>query len=568
MNYTVADALTDALVKAGVSYSFVNTGTDYPPIIESWAKCDTEDRVRPEVIICPHEMVALSAAQGYAQSTGKAQAVYVHVDVGTQNLGGSVHNAARSRMPVFILSGVSPITLEGELPGTRDMYIQYIQNVGDQAGIVRDYAKWTYEIRTGKNIQQLVYRALQIARSEPCGPVYLMAAREVLEEEAEPRNLPVGDWAPIAPCGLAADALDLLKDALLQAAKPLIVTSYSGRNEHCVAELIRLSERLAIPVVEVNHSCMNFPGGHPMHSGYDAGELLPEADVVLIIDSDLPWIPSRIRPRDGCRVFYLDIDPLKEKIPLWYIPAERFIRADSHVALKQLNHELENTVPVGRPDIEARRAETEQRHRRMRAQWRATEASQESMTPEHVTACLREVVNEDTILLNETISHHAVVNRLLPRNRPGTFFTSGGSGLGWHGGAAIGVKLAHPDRDVVAVTGDGTYIFSCPTAVYWTARRYGTPFMTVVYNNRGWGAPRTATISEYPRGEARRKDIFWVSLEPLAQLDAVAGAAGGAFARTVSEPGEVKSALREGLAAVKNGRCAVINVLLPPVSQK
>ena len=101
--YTAADALNDALVKAGVSYIFANTGTDYPPIIESWAKYDVLGLPKPEIIICPHEMVVLSAAQGYAQVTGQAQAVFVHVDVGTQNLGGSVHNAYRCRVPAFIL---------------------------------------------------------------------------------------------------------------------------------------------------------------------------------------------------------------------------------------------------------------------------------------------------------------------------------------------------------------------------------------------------------------------------------------------------------------------------------
>ncbi len=119
----------------------MNSGTDYPPIIESWAKYEATGKKKPEIIISPHEYAALSAAQGFAQLTGRAQAVFVHVDVGTQNLGGAVHNAFRCRVPVYILAGLSPYTIENELPGGRNAQIQYLQNVSDQAGIVRGYTK-------------------------------------------------------------------------------------------------------------------------------------------------------------------------------------------------------------------------------------------------------------------------------------------------------------------------------------------------------------------------------------------------------------------------------------------
>src|SRR5690606_11872656 len=120
---------------------------------------------------------------GYAQATGEMQAVFFHTDVGTQNLGGAVHNASRSRVPVLIFAGETPFTLEGELPGSRRTAINYLQNVYDQRGIVREYVKWDYEIRTGVNVQQVIYRASQMAQSSPCGPVYLTAAREVLASE-------------------------------------------------------------------------------------------------------------------------------------------------------------------------------------------------------------------------------------------------------------------------------------------------------------------------------------------------------------------------------------------------
>ncbi|BCJ88228.1 thiamine pyrophosphate-binding protein [Effusibacillus dendaii] len=120
--------------EAGVSCIFANLGSDHPAIIESWAQAQLENKELPQIIICPHEMAALSAAHGYAQVTGKPQAVFVHVECGTQNLGGSIHNAAKRRVPVLIFAGTSPHTQEGELTGSRNEHIHWIQDVFDQRG--------------------------------------------------------------------------------------------------------------------------------------------------------------------------------------------------------------------------------------------------------------------------------------------------------------------------------------------------------------------------------------------------------------------------------------------------
>jgi acetolactate synthase-1/2/3 large subunit len=214
--------------------------------------------------------------------------------------------------------------------------------------------------------------------------------------------------------------------------------------------------------------------------------------------------------------------------------------------------------------IESRRDKVVDIHEKMRNSWNHIgDEEKDHITPEFLTICLREVINDDTVILNETITVRPTVDKLLPRNKPGTLFGNGGSALGWHGGAAIGMKLACPDKDIVALTGDGTYIFSCPTAVHWMAAKYETPFLTVIYNNQAWNAPKQITTKQHPDGFAVKTDKFWTSLTPSAQLDMVAAAAGGAFAKTVSDPKELRQALAEGREAVANGKCAVINVMLP-----
>ena len=564
--YTASDALNDALVKAGVSYIFINSGTDYPPIIESWAKSEIEGRPKPEIIIMPQELVGMSAAHGYAQITGEPQAVFVHVDVGTQSLGGAVHNAFRSRIPVFILAGISPYTMEGELKGGRTSQIQFIQNTSDQASIVREYSKLNYEFRTGKNIQQMLYRMLQLSKSDPAGPVYAMASREVLEEEGWDVNEDMALWEPISPTALDADSLKTLAEALQKAENPLIITSYLGRNKDSVAKLVSLSDKLAIPVVEMLQTYMNFPGDHPMHLGFEPRPFLKDADLILVLDCDLPWMPAAFKPSKDCRVFYIDIDPIKEKIPLWHIPAEKSIKADTFTALTQLNTKLESDA--GKQDnvkISARRQRLEKLHFEQRENWKKDETQQgEQITPAFLTACIREIIDEDTIVLAESQTNRVKIDHHLPRNKPGTFFQNGGSSLGWHGGAAIGMKLACPDKEIIALTGDGSYIFSGPTAVYWMAMKYKTPFMTVIYNNQGWTAPKSVTKGQHPDGYAVKNNLYWANFDPPARLDLIAEAAGGAFAKTVSDPADLKSALLEGQQAVRNGIPAVINVMLPP----
>ncbi len=190
--------------------------------------------------MCPHETVALSAAHAYAMVTGEPQAVVVHVDVGTLNLSGAVSNAMRGRVPVLVFAGASPVTLEGELPGGRNEFIHWIQDVRDQRGILRNYVKYDNEIRTGRNVKQLVQRALQIARSEPAGPVYLIAAREVMEEPLEPYATDRAVFGPVAPAALTDEVTAEIATALAGARHPLVVTSYLGRDPAAVPKLVEL----------------------------------------------------------------------------------------------------------------------------------------------------------------------------------------------------------------------------------------------------------------------------------------------------------------------------------------
>lgn len=564
--YTASDAFLDGLEQMGVTHLFANFGSDHPEIIEALARRRLEGRLAFRVILCPHENVALTAAHGFTLMHREPAAVLVHVDAGTQTMGGAVHNAFRGRTPVLIFAGETPYTIDGELFGSRNRPAQVLQDVPDQHGIVRSYMKWAMSVRTGKNMRQLVYRGLQIAQSEPAGPVYLTGAREVMSEVLE-GPVPADESAkwPVQASSALPDALAReIVETLVTAEKAVIITAYSGRNHESVAALQRFAETVGAGVIEASPTHLNFPRTHPLHAGFEAGPVVRDADAIFILDCDVPWVNALVETREDARVYQVDLDPLKVTIPLWHMPVRAACMADSALALPQLN------AIAASMEIDARAKEA--RIGRITGSADRGTASAagdgDTLTAARVTATLARLIDEETVLVDETVTSSAAVLNGLPRDLPGTYYNSGGSALGFAGGASIGVKLSAPERTVVCLTGDGSYLFGVPSAVYMVSARYAAPFLTVIFNNGGWNATKQNVLRLRPDGIAEQTDQFWVSLGQDANLAEIAAASGGCLARTVSEVGELEPALTEALAAVRAGRSAVVDVRLKKISEQ
>lgn len=446
-------------------------------------------------------MVAMSMADGYARLTGKPQAVIVHVDVGTQGLGAAVHNSACGRAPVLVFAGLSPFTLEGEHRGTRTEYIHWIQDVPDQKQIVAQYCRYTGEIKTGKNVKQLVNRALQWAKSGPQGPVYLYGAREVMEQEIEPYQLRQSDWKPIKLGSLPQDAVDNIADALAGAKRPLVFTGYGGRNHEFPGALVKLADTVPnLRVVDCGGSDMCFPFDHPASLGLNYGgeKSIPDADVILVLDADVPWIPAHVKPNPDARVFHIDLDPLKQQMPVFYIESEATYRADTQTAIEQLTEALksgesakklqaQNTTQIA----EKRKQEHEQRLAKIA---KAAELRDDgTFGTGYLCRTIKKLVPEDTLFAIEAVTNTLFVYDNIQPTVPGTWINCGGGGLGWSGGGALGMKLAtdtenggkNKGKFVVQIVGDGTYLFTVPGSVYWISKRYNIPILTIVLNNKG-----------------------------------------------------------------------------------
>jgi len=423
-------------------------------------------------------------------------------------------------------------------------------------------------LRSARNVKQIVHRSLQIAQSDPKGPVYIVGAREVMEEETEAVAIDAADWPPIAPAPLPDAAVADLIEAVQKARRPLIVTSYLGRNPAALTELVRFCSRLGVGVLESVPSYVNYPHNDPLYQGNQwnhpfQNRALGEADFILVVDSDVPWIPTVSKPSEKAAIAIIDVDPLKQSTPLWYIKARQCYRADAATALAQLNAALDRAA-IDERAAERRRRHYAERHRERAAELARLEApGGEVITPEYLTACVRRQVGLDAVVINEGITNYPAICDHMAREKAGTMFASGGGSLGWTGGAAIGMKLAVPDKTFVVMTGDGSYMFSTPSTVHWMARRYRTPFLTVIFNNRGWKAPRFSALAVHPDGFASRAKDLDLSFDPAPDYSGIAAAAGGAFARVIKRPEDVEAGVAEGLRAVLDEqRCAVLDVWL------
>ena len=547
---TTAQAYLELLHDRGVEYFFGNGGTDFASIVDGFAKLQADGKGSPRPLTVPHEYVAGSMAHGYYLVTGRPQVVMVHVTVGTANIAGTIINASRARVPVIFSAGRTPLT-EGGSAAARDLYIHWAQESFDQAAMVREYTKWDYELRRGDQLETVVDRALALACSEPKGPVYLSLPREVL---AEPRQELCFDspsrLQPTAPPQPDRAALREAARWLAEAEQPLVIAGQIGLWPKAVERLGALSERFGLPVVTQAPAYVNLPDDHPMHQGYLSTPLVGQADVILVLDSDVPWFPLHATPKEGARVIQAGVDPLFARYPIRGFPADLAIAADVTAILEGLEEELARIGPE-RSKIEMRAAHWREQHDQQRAAWRATaeDASRERpLSPQWVSRCVGEVVDAATTVVNE----YDLLAEQLNLTRPGGFFgPQRASGLGWGLGAALGIKLAAPEQTVICGVGDGAYMFGAPTAAHWVSRAYELPVLFLIVNNEAWGAVKSSVRTVHPDGWAIGQENFpFTRLDPSPEFAKIIEAHGG-YGERVDDPDQLRPALQRALRAVR-----------------
>jgi len=569
--HTTSHYFLEGLNEIGIEYLFCNLGTDHAPLIEEMARWSHAGRAFPKTILCPHENVAVHMAGGYAVATGRGQGVMVHVDAGTANAAMATHNLFRARVPVLLMAGKSPFTIHGELPGSRDNYVHFVQEPFDQASIVRPYVKWEYSLNSGVTTKETLRRAHTLMQSDPKGPVYLMLPREALAatwDANSVRACPAERYGAVAAGGADPDTVRALADRLLAAVNPLLVTAYAGRNPGTASLVDALARFAGIRVFEFNPIYLNIPRDSPCFAGFLPGRHVAQADVGLMVDVDVPWIPKDTPENPAAFWAHIDVDVVKQAFPMWGFANNMRIAGDSSRILAQLLAELESRATPAFREAAAKRVASLAAERDARVQAAAKLAADPGaagrINPQYLCAELGRQIDPDDILVNEAIRNTPAVSAQVPRTRPGTLIGLAGGGLGFSGGMALGAKLANPQRTVVQVVGDGGFYFCNPAAVYAVSKQYRLPIFTVVLDNSGWAAVKEATLRMYPDGEAKAHSQYQAQLAPEMDFAKVAEAA-GAYGETLTDPTQASAAIARCLKEVRGGRAAVLHARVTPL---
>ncbi len=553
---SVAEAFLALMKQKGVDYLFINSGTDSAPMAEAYARQHLSGLDFPQPVIGTHENLVVGMAHGHTMVTGKPQAVMVHVSVGAANAVCGVMNAKRDEIPMLFIAGRTPLYEKGPL-GARSGAIHWAQEMYDQAGMLRELVKWDYELRGGINADDVLDRALAITQAAPAGPVYLTLPREVLAERTEPA--PVHSSPATVPLLPAPDPAGIatLAEMIAAARCPVLITAGSGRDPATVAPLEALCERIGIGIVEAKSRYVCARADHPYHLGQNVHPVLGEADLLICLESEVPWLPGTREPPAATKIVHVGVDPLFQDYPVRSFRSDLSITAAAARFLPVLSEAL---ARIDTPEAAERRkvavAGLAEARRARRAKRLAPLLDAPRMTKDWLNHCLNEALDDQVILVNE----YWVDREIYDAHRAGGFFMhSPAAGLGWGLPAAVGAALAAPDRTVVVAMGDGAYLFCNPASCHQASAMHDAPFLTIICNNARWGAVQQSTIGVYPDGHAAHgpKPAPLSDLRPVPDFEKYVEASGGHGER-VTDPAALVDAIRRALAIIRDERRQVL----------
>jgi len=564
MRYSGGEALVEVLKQQGVKAIFSSPGSEWPSVWEALAKLHAQGDKDLEYFNCRHEMLALSAASGYALKSGKLPAVLLHTSAGLLHGAMAIRKAYMDQVPMLVCSGDSAIFTEGKNQQS-DRGWQWLNrsDVGGSHPMTVPFTKWSHTVTSRETLAGTVARACQLACLAPQGPVYLSLAHEYLLEELE-ESLPQFAAPKTNATADPAD-LDKIASLLMASQNPVIITERLGAEPRAVEKLVELAETLSIPVFEsMRQYFVNFPKEHPLHAGFDATEAAAEADLVLVLAATTPWNPQRANPRPEAKVIFIDNQAPYSQLPFWNYRADTVLAVDPLQALGALLERVKAKNGAANPE---RLRQWQGKHEQIFGNWRDQALKSRDKHPidtRWLCHSLNEWLPPDAMVVLETISHTTALIRHLLRMQPGNFFKADIGGLGCGMGVALGVKTVSPSQPVIHLVGDGSFNYGPVISALGFAQEYQLPILTIIFNNGSYRAMQTAHLKIYPEGwAARHQKFFGVDIAPnpdYAQLMK----AFAAYGERVDDPAEIAPALERALAEVRNGRSALLDVILDP----
>ena len=541
------EAILAACRDVGVDVVFCSSGSEWAPVWEALARQRRDGLPGPRYLDLMHETLAVSMATGYTLVTGKPQMVLLHAVPGLLQGANGIHGALLTGVPMVVASAESTTYGEaGTDPGSQ--WYRNLSIVGGPQAVAAPFTKWSTQVGDASTAYGHVVRAAELARRAPAGPVYLNVPMEVL---LQPWTRPAAARPVPEPGARVSTAPELERAAelLTAARRPVILTESADRHPDGFEALLEFVEALEIPVVEPQSAvCANFPRTHRLHRGGDPATLLAEADLIVLVCCRAPFYPPSNRPADT-RVLVIDDVPHRPYVDYQVLGADQYLEGDVAPTLRALTAVVrDSAVPIERAELPALPVERP----RPRPQ-------REGIDPAEVVDCLRELLDPDAAVIDETITHARVVQARLEADRPGRYsYVQGGLGQGI--GVALGVKLADPAREVALAVGDGSFLYNPIVQSLSAAKSLGLPVLIVVFNNRQYLSMKLNHLRFYPEGTAVAEDDFrGVDLSDQPDIAALAEPF-GLFGLAVSEPDELRTGLEKALQAVRAGTTAIVDV--------
>ena len=543
-------ALAEMLVAEGVEYIFGNPGTSETPFLDG-----LQDYPQLQYVQALQEGTAVGMADGYARATGKPAFANIHIAGGLANGISGLYNAFRGGTPLVLTAGNSD---------TRMLINEPVLS-GDLVEMTEQYTKWSVEVRHASDIPVAIRRAFKEAKTPPTGPVFVSFPWNTLDEEIEFDAVPSSEgYFRIRP---DTNAVTKATELLASAENPVIVVGDRVAQSGAVEQVVRVAELTGARVVATSYSEVNFPTAHPQWGGMlnlnspATARQFDRADVVLAVGTDV-----------FASFLYVDVPFLKPEARLihmdsnyWEVeksyPTEVGILADPAAGMADLADSLEGSMTGSQQEAAATRSVTlaaarerdhERYQERIKANWNNTPMPVERMMHELAAA-----VPEGTIIADEAVTSRPALNRAFDFEKPGDIYGIRGGALGWAMPGALGVKLAHPDRPVLAVVGDGASMYT--VQALWTASRYNIPVVYAICNNQAYRILKV-NMEVYLRDmlDDRERDSDYVGMDFANRLDlAMMAQAMGVHGERIDDPAEIGPAITR---AFESGKPALLDI--------
>jgi benzoylformate decarboxylase len=544
---TGIDAFLEILAGAGVRYLFGNPGTTELPLNDALAR----DR-RFQYMLGIHEVAVMGMADGYALASRSPGVVNVHIGCGLGNAMGMLYNAHVEGSPLLVTAGQQD----------RRLRIADPVLATDLVSVAKPWTKWAYEVTRVEDLPVALRRAVQTALTPPTGPVFLSLPVDLQMEECTGLDL----TPPRVPdCGVRppTDALRQAAALLAKARNPVILAGSRVADAGAVSELVAVAEMWGAPVFSesaTGHGRLPFPPAHPLYAGAlplwspDTRKRLEGFDVVLAVGISLlrSYIyhePARPLP-EHLKIVQLDADP--GQLGRTY-PVDIGLIGDLQAGLVDLKQYLKEALPGGHSEVaRARKDQYARQQQTARAELAAkieAECGSRPMTPLALMGALARVLPPNVAVIEEaTTTTNTVLERLGVIQDPSGYFSHRGWALGWGIGCALGVKLAWPERPVLAVIGDGAALFGIQGL--WSAAHHAIPVTFVIANNRQYkilkNCGNVMPLPQMAAGHYVGMDLT----EPVVDFVGMARSLGVAAER-VDESDAVSELVRESFRAGK-----------------